>query len=341
MRCLIIGTNIFPLPPTGYAGVEELVYRLSVGLAKKGHQITLVAPNGSQLPDEVEVIYSGLMEDEEQTWQRYKGRMEAGEFECVLDSSWQRWAVMSFVGKDKQIPVIQWHHTAESVYSVPAPVQYNLWVGLSQDHAARLGRHLQLPVRWIWNGIDTEFYKANGQPRGNRMLWVGRYMPEKDPLALMSLARKMRVGLDLFGDITIVSSQDYVRRCFQEADGLVIRANPGISRVETVQQYSTHKAMLFFPSWSEPFGLSTCEAMASGCVPIARRTGATPELIQHGITGFLVDTIEDMEHLIKTEAWKDINLEIMRKHVEKNFSLPVFVDRWEALLQDVINGSRW
>ena len=341
MRCLIIGTNIWPIPIQGYGGIEYLVYHLACGLAKKEHQVTLVAPNGSQLPNEVDVIYSGIREEEELSWQRYRGRMEAGEFEVVIDASWQRWAVMSFVGKDNQIPIIQWHHTDPSVYSVPAPVQYNLWVGLSRDHASRLGKHFQLPVRWLWNGIDTDFYRSNGQPRGNRFLWISRYTPEKGALDLITLAKKMRIGLDMYGDIEIIGDKSYLDRSMREADGLRVRANPGISRTETVQQYSTHKVLLQWYTWQEPFGLSIVESMSCGCVPIVSRSGAMPELIKHGETGFLVDTIEEMEDIINAEAWKNINLDVMRKHVEDNFSLPIFIDHWEKLLLDVISGVRW
>lgn len=343
MKLLIISSNVFSLPPSGYSGLEVLAYLLATGLAEKGHQVSIVCPEGSKLPEGIEGIFCPLREEEEKTWQRYKGRLENGEWPLVVDASWQRWATMSVAGKDPPPALlIQWHHSDPSVYSSPGPLRYPMWVGLSQDHADRLSKHLRVPVRFVYNSIDTSFYRANGQPRSNRYLWLGRYTIEKSPLDIMNLARNMKIGLDCFGDTEIVSDQGYVERCRMEADGLMVRWSPGISREQTVHEYSTHKALLYWPLWSEPLGLTILEAQACGTVPIVRKSGALPELIKHGETGFLVESLDQMRELIDKDAVKEIDLEVMRKHVEDKFSLERFVADWETLLRRVAEGGeRW
>lgn len=338
MKLLIIGTSVYALPPQGYSGLEMLCYHLAEGL---GHQVTIVAPEGSRLSEGIEVVPTPLREDEEKSWLRYRGRLEAGEFDVILDASWQRWAMMSSVGKDPGLPIVNWHHTDPSVYGNPGPVQYPMWVGLSRDHAERLSRHMQVPVRWIYNGIDMGYYRDNGKPRGERWLWVGRWTAEKGAAEVIGLAQKLRVPVDMYGDTEIIGPQEYMKLCQQRADGYFARWNPGISREMTVDAYSTHRGLLFWPLWEEPFGLVPIEAMACGCVPIVRRSGALPELIEHGETGFLCDTLEEVEELVKGDVVKGIDPEVMRVHVEKRFGLERFVGDWEALLQRVADGERW
>ena len=341
MKVLVISTNVFPVPLVGYGGLEQLVYHLAEGLHRKGHKVSVAAPNGSRLSEDVELIGSGQNEDEEKSWQRYKGRLESSEWEVVVDASWQRWATMSNVGREPQIPIINFHHSDPSIYQTPAPIPHNLWVGLSRSHAENLGRHFRIPTRYVYNGIDTQFYRSDGRPRNNHYLWLARYTYEKGAAEIINLAKKLKVVVDMYGDTSIVGDQGYVQMCRNTADGLYARVSPGISREETVNQYSTHKGYLYWLNWSEPFGLSILEAQACGCVPIVSRRGAAPELIKHGETGFLVDTLEEMEELVKKDAVKEINLETMRKHVESKFSVERFVDDWEKLLLSVVSGERW
>ena len=341
MKVLIISTTVYPLPTQGYSGLETLCAQLAIGLAAKGHQVAIACPEGSTFPEEIEIIFTGLREDEERAYQRFKGRLEAGEWEVVVDASWGRWATMSNVGREPAIPVVNWHHSDPSVYATPAPVRFNLWVGLSKNHAERLTKHFGMQVRYCYNGIPTDFYQASGQPRTGRYLWLARWLPEKAPAEIISLAQKLKVPVDMWGDTEIIGDPRYKDYCFRMADGLYARVGPGISREATVEAYSTHKALLQMYGWNEPFGLSLIEAMSCGCPPIVQRRGAAPELIRNGVTGFLVNDISEMEELIKRDAVKEIKPETMRKHVLKHFTIQKFVDRWEYLLEQVVGGERW
>lgn len=338
MKVLVISTNVFALPPTGYSGLEVLATHLSVGLSQKGHKVTVVAPQGSNLPEPIELIPTGVMEDEEESSKRYQARLP--EFDVIVDASWQRWATMISAGHDPQLPVVNWHHTSPSVYQMPAPVKFPMWVGLSRDHAERLGRAYNCQTKYVYNGIDTQFYQSSGAIRHN-YLWLARWMPEKGPAEIIELAQKLKIHVDMFGDRNIIGSQAYADMCFNRADGIYARVNPGITREVTVSEYSKHRALLYWLNWAEPFGLCTVEAMACGCVPIVARRGAMPELIEDGKTGFLCDTTEDMARVIQEDRVKDINLTYMRDEVVRRFSVPVFIDAWEKLLTDVKGGLRW
>ena len=341
MKLLIIGTTVYALPPQGYSGVEMLVFQLVEGLHRKGNQVTVVAPEGSQLSEGIELIATGLREDEEKAWARYRGRLEGGEWPIIVDASWQRWASLSNAQRDPQIPIVNWFHSSPTVYGSQPPVRWPLWVGLSKSHAEELALAWKVPAKWIWNGIDLDFYKADGRPRGDRYLWLQRWTPEKGGADLISLAQGRRFPLDMYGDTEIVGGQAYVGMCFSRADGLLVRVSPGISRAATVEAYSSHKGNLLWLNWQEPFSLGIIESMACGCPPIVARRGGPTELVRDGVTGFLVDDLEQMGRLIQRDAVREINPEAMRQHVEKHFGLGSFVGRWEDLLQKVLAGDRW
>src|SRR3990167_6557726 len=111
MKVLIISTNIFPIPLKGYGGLEQLTYELAEGLHSRGHSVAIVAPHESCMSDGIELISGPVNEPEEQTWLRYKQRLDAGEWDVVVDASWQRWATMSNVNVSPQLAIINCHHT--------------------------------------------------------------------------------------------------------------------------------------------------------------------------------------------------------------------------------------
>lgn len=345
MRILLVNTSIFKLTPQGtegYAGIEYLACKLAAGLASRGHVVTLVSPEGSDVGVEnIEYIYTPLREEEEKSWARYRGRLEQGEWEVILDTSWQKWAMMSSIGRDPQLPIVNWWHSHHSIIQAQPSVQYPMWVGISRGHAEELTRAWGVATRWVYNGIDTDFYKASGQPRGGRWLALGRWTPEKGFLEMSLLAKKLRIGLDLYGDQEIIGSDAYMRRAMAEADGIFVRAHGGVSREKTVELYSKGHGLLHLHRWEEPMGLVPIEAMACGAVPIAMKRGGPAETIRHGVTGFLVDTDEEAAELIKRDAIKEISPEAMRAHVEEHFSLKRFIDDWADLLQKVAAGERW
>lgn len=340
VKLAIISTNVYALPPRSYAGVEMLTYQLALGLAQRGHQVAVVAPEGSKFPQGVELLSTSLREPEEASWPRYRERL--GEFEVIVDASWERWSMVTSAQRDSPLAIVNWFHSSPTIYRSPPPAQHPMWVGLSKAHAEEMSRawgHVR--VRHVYNGIDTDFYKASGKPRGQRLLALGRYTPEKGFMEAVQLAQRLRVPLDLYGDMEIIRDPNYPRQVMAQADGLLIRANPGVSREMAVDLFSTHKALLHLHQWLEPLGLVVLEAMACGCPPIASKRGGPMETIRHGETGFLVEDVAEAEAIIKEDRFKEISPEAMRRSIEERFSLKVFVDSWEQLLHEIAQGQRW
>lgn len=343
MKILIISTSIYSLPPPGYSGLEMLVYQWACEFQKAGHQVAVVAPGDSKFPPElnIELISVGLREDEGAAYLRYKSRLESREFDAVMDNTWWTYSVLSQMESDRQLPVIHTWHTDPYALGAPPPIRYPCLVAFSEAQANIMRSRWSACVQVVPHGIDLDFYKPDPTvERGNRLLFLARYTPEKGFLEIANLVKKCKVSLDAFGDIEIVGSQDYVTKCFNEGDGKQIRVNPGISRDQTVKEYQSHKALITWPNYVEIFGLGTVEAMACGCPVISKDSGAARELIKHGKSGFIVSTEEEAEELIKSDAVSKLKTEDIVKQGRK-FSIEKSARGHLRLMESIKNGLYW
>jgi glycosyltransferase involved in cell wall biosynthesis len=95
------------------------------------------------------------------------------------------------------------------------------------------------------------------------------------------------------------------------------------------------RALLHLINFAEPFGLSVIEAMACGTPVIASRRGSMPELIEHGVTGFLVDGIDEANQAI--ERINEIDRSTVRRAIAERFTIDRMADAYLALYQRILN----
>lgn len=258
-----------------------------------------------------------------------------------MDNSWGWYSVLSQMEADHQLPIIHCYHSDPYNLGAPPPIERPCIVAFSEAQANIIRSRWNVACQVVHHGVDLDFYKPDPSvERGNRYLFLARYTPEKGFLEIAYLAKKCRVSLDAFGDTEIIANQDYLTKCFNESDSRQIRANPGISREETVKEYQSHKALITWPNYVEIFGLGTVEAMACGCPVISKDSGAAQELIKNRRSGFVVSTLEEAEELIRSDAVSKLKTEDIVKQGKK-FSIERSAKRHLRLLQDVANGTYW
>jgi glycosyltransferase involved in cell wall biosynthesis len=96
------------------------------------------------------------------------------------------------------------------------------------------------------------------------------------------------------------------------------------------------RALLFPISWPEPFGLVMIEAMACGTPVIAFNQGAVPEIVRHGVTGFIVTTVDQAVRSVERLA--EIDRVTVRATFERYFSVEVMATNYEVAYTDVLDG---
>lgn len=110
-----------------------------------------------------------------------------------------------------------------------------------------------------------------------------------------------------------------------------------LSGVKKMKFISEAKALLFPIDWEEPFGMAVIEALACGTPVIAMRRGAMPEIIKHGVNGFLADNEQEFAEYM--QRIDEINPVECRKSVEKRFSAKVMAEKYLDRYQEVIHRA--
>ena len=340
MRVVIISTTIMTLPPAGYSGLEMLAHQQAIGLAKLGHQVLLVAPIGSVITPGVELHGTTLGEHESQAFTGYGPRLK--DWDVVIDNSWEKWAYMPKIEGTLKTPVMGiLHAPACTMYRQSPPMPRPCFVCISRDQAEEAKEIWKIDTRIAYNGVDMNFYKPIPEiQRTDRYLFLARFSRIKGAHVALNVAEKTGVSLDLVGDDKITGEPDYAKECVARANNIPgAKYHGGAPRKKCVEWFNQGKALLHMNQiFREPFGLAPVESMMSGCPVIAFDNGAMRETIEHGKTGFLVNTPEEVIELIKTDAVTSIKSEYCREWASQ-FSIENMVKRYEALCEEAIEGG--
>lgn len=152
-------------------------------------------------------------------------------------------------------------------------------------------------VNWagnVYHGLPKDLLSFSPKPKDGYLAFLGRISPEKRPDRAIEIA--VRAGLPL----KIAAKVDkHDQLYWDEKIEPMIRANPNVEYIGEIAEHQKAQflgnalALLFPIDWPEPFGLVVIESMACGTPIIAFRSGSVPELIDNGVSGFVVGSVEE------------------------------------------------
>lgn len=142
----------------------------------------------------------------------------------------------------------------------------------------------------IPHGIDVKRHWKFDALGGNHMIWAGRAIKEKGINELLQIVKKTKRTLDLFPLIK-EESPNWIKDLYENRRRPIRFFNmyEPLNRHELAKKYQKSKLFLFPICWEEPFGLVLIEALASGTPVITYARGSASEIIEDGITGFIVN----------------------------------------------------
>jgi glycosyltransferase involved in cell wall biosynthesis len=193
-------------------------------------------------------------------------------------------------------------------------------------------------VNWqktIYHGLPIDQYKEyDGE--GKYLAFIGRIAKEKRPDRAIEIAKKAGIPLKIAAKVGKADEEYYhtVIKPMIDGDPLIEFVGE-IGEKEKNEFLGNAIAMLFPIDWPEPFGLVMIESMACGTPVIAWKNGSVPEIIDHGITGFVVESIEESVNAIKNIS--SISRRKVREVFEKRFSSKVMADNYLDLYDDLKN----
>jgi glycosyltransferase involved in cell wall biosynthesis len=332
----------FPLLPVSSGsggGAEQILYLLERGIAGAGHRSIVVAAKGSEIcGDLIETPASTSEITDEVRREAQRAHLRA--IERVLQDTTVD--LIHFHGLDfyaykpaAKLPMLATLHLPLDLYpaqSFDGAVQLNC---VSQTQADSLTPPRHWPV--VQNGIDTTQYNSGAGTRAH-LLWLGRICPEKGVHIALRVAHCLDLPMIIAGPVhPFRAHQAYFA---EEVRPLLDSRREYIGPVglDTKVRLLSEAACLLIPSLvTETSSLVAMEATASGTPVVAFRCGALPEIVEHGITGFIVDSEEEMTAAVgKVQT---LSPQVCRSRALERFCAGRMVDEYLALYRQVI-GAR-
>jgi glycosyltransferase involved in cell wall biosynthesis len=170
---------------------------------------------------------------------------------------------------------------------------------------------------------------------GSRLILAGNVQnKEKDRVFFKNLKKSIDLVTDAGKPFTGSDYYEKVMKPILDSDKQIIY----IGEVDSTQKklwYQHARATLFPIQWGEPFGLVLIESMACGTPVLAFNKGSVPELVIHGKTGFVVDTIDDMAEVVRSIHY--INPDDCRNHIKEIFSIASMAEKYSQLYQSIVD----
>ena len=177
----------------------------------------------------------------------------------------------------------------------------------------------------IHHGIDTGAFSVDPAP-GEHLLFFGRIHPDKGTAHAIEVARRTGRRLDIAG---IVQDEEYFRvEVEPHLDGERVRYLGPVGASERAAVLGGAHALLHLIDFDEPFGYSVVEAMACGTPVIAYDRGSMAELVEQGVTGERVTTLDDAVAAVERVSMLD--RPTIRSITERRFGVEPMIDAYVA-----------
>ncbi len=336
MRIAMLAPIAWRTPPRHYGPWELVTSLLTEALVARGVDVTLFATLDSVTSATLDgVVPASYNEDpsiDAKVWEfRHLSHLfaQADQFDLIHNQA--DFPAHAFAPLTNT-PIVTTIHgfSSDRILPMYAPFQDRVhYVAISEAD-----RHPALRyAATIHHGIPLDNFAFD--PEGSDgLLFFGRIHPDKGAKEAIAVATASGRTLDMYG---VVQDEGYHAREVIPALSPSIRYHGVVGGADRINALGSARALLHLINFDEPFGLSVIEAMACGTPVIAVRRGSMPELIEHGVTGMLVDTID--QAIAAVDAVADIDRAVVRRSVRERFSIDRMADAYLALYRDVLGEA--
>jgi glycosyltransferase involved in cell wall biosynthesis len=329
------------VPPQCYGGTERVVSYLTEELVGQGHEVTLFASGDS-------VTRARLVASCPRSLRLGEGCRDQLVYHIImLDQVFQRaeeFDVIHFHCDYLHFPLSGRHpvpHLSTLHGRLDIPDLQPLYRQFARQPLVSISNSQRRPLAWanwqgtVYHGLPLDLHTFRGRP-GQYLAFLGRISPEKRVDRAIEIAR--RVGMPL----RVAAKVDPADRKYYEDEirPLLEAAGPSVEFLGEVggkdkDEFLGNAYALLFPiDWPEPFGLVMIEAMACGTPVIAYRNGSVPEVMEDGVTGFVVDDLEQAVRAVGRVG--ELSRRRCREVFEQRFSAPRMARDYLTLYRRVV-----
>ena len=343
LRILVIMDPLIPVPPLHYGGIERVVSDVTDELCRRGHEVTLWAAPGSRTLARVEPFGRA---GEWTRWSNVRNvclltgrlRRRSGSFDVV--HNFGRLAYLVGVLR-ADTPKVQTYMRAVTPRNIRVAdrlgarrLRYTAVSAAIADGGRRGGGLWSV----IYNCADATRYepRIDVDPDTAPLIFLGRLERCKGAHTAIAVAQRANRRLIIAGNLSdLAHERAYFHREIEpHVDGRSITYVGPVNDPSKRELLERAAAVLLPVEWEEPFPVVLPEAMLCGTPVIGFRRGGVPEGIDHGTTGFVCDTADEMASLVKRLG--SIDRGKCRAEAERRFAHTEITSDYERLYRDLL-----
>lgn len=304
MRIAQVAPLAESVPPRLYGGTERVIAWLTEELTELGHQVTLFASGDSNTRADLVAAWPRALRLGRprsdplaaQTMLLELMAHHAKEFDVVhCHTDWLHLPLLSRLN----VPFLTTLHGRLDLPGLPAIVEKfpsSPFISISEN------QRIPLPgANWlgtVYHGLPSKSLNASLEP-GKYLAFLGRLTPDKGPEAAIRIAREAGLPLRIAAKVPRSEKGYFKEKIAPLVDGSDVQLCGEVNDKAKETFLANAMALIFPIDWPEPFGLVMIEAMACGTPVIAFGRGSVPEIVEDGVTGFIVETENDASSAIK------------------------------------------
>ncbi len=323
MRIAQVAPLYESVPPKLYGGTERVVSYLTEELVKMGHEVTLFASQDSNTRAKLNGISKKALRLDENVKDPLAHHILL--LENVLKEA-DKFDIIHFHIDYIHFPCVRRINTAH-VTTLHGRLDIEDLKPLYKEYkdipVVSISDYQRKPLpfaRWVgtvYHGLPEDLYTPKFIP-GSYLAFLGRISPEKRPDRAIEIAKRAGIPLKIAAKVD-KADKEYYETCIKPLlDHPLVEFIGEVGDKEKNEFLANALGLLFPIDWPEPFGLVMIEAFACGTPVIAYPHGSVPEVMLDGVTGFIVNNIEDAVEAVKRLQF--IDRKRCRKVFEERFS---------------------
>jgi glycosyltransferase involved in cell wall biosynthesis len=333
------------VPPQLYGGTERIVSYLTEELVRQGHEVTLFASGDSKTAAQLQAgcpralrLHDTSLINRDAPLLLMQERA-LGTASAQYDIIHSHLDFLSFpLSRRAHAPVVTTLHGRLDLRELqPIFNEYTEMPVVSISNAQRK----PLPqANWagtVHHGIPKNLYSLHDRP-GSYLAFLGRISPEKCPDHAIEIAKRVGIPLRIAAKVDPADHEYFKQKIERLLDHPLIEYVGEINDAEKNDFLGEAAALLCPYDWPEPFGLVLIEAMACGTPVLAYRQGSIPEVIDHGVTGYICDNIGEMAQAVAGVSLLDRTR--CREIFERRFTVERMVKDYVAIYEHMAASHR-
>lgn len=342
MRIAQIAPLYERVPPLLYGGTERVVSYLTDELVRQGHDVTLFASGDS-------ITNARLVPCSERSLRLDKR---------VADPLAHHFVMLERVfTRADEFDVVHFHidylhypfsqrqkdfcHVSTLHGILDLPDLRPLYRMFDQVPVVSISDSQRRPLSWanwlgtVHHGLPADLYQARNEP-GNYLLFLGRVSVEKRLDRAIEIAKRTGMPLKVAAKIDNSDRKYFDKSIRPLLDDPLVEWIGEVGESGKQDLLANAYALLFPIDWPEPFGLVLIEAMACGTPSIAYRCGSVPELVEEGVTGFIVDDLAAAVEAVGKVA--SVDRAACRRRFEERFSVGRMADGYLKIYEQILHS---